>query len=72
VVFRGPAALVALPDQEPSPLVLVQLELLDGHSLSSLAIRRFNRADMFAATAHDDDAPASQLGAADRKNESVA
>jgi len=50
--------LVALPDQQSPPLVLVQLELLDGHSLGSLAIRRFDRADVFALAAHDDDAPA--------------
>jgi len=47
-----------LLDQEPAPLILVQLELLDGNGLGSLAIRRFDRADMFALAAHDDDAPA--------------
>src|SRR5262249_35606755 len=51
-----------LPDQEPAPLVLVQLELLDGYGLGPLAIRRFDSADMFAFAAHDDDAPASELG----------
>jgi hypothetical protein len=38
------------------------VKLLDGYSLSSLTIRRFDRAEIFAATAHDEDAPASQIG----------
>ena len=54
--------LMPLPDQEPAPLVLVQVKLLDGCRLGSLAIGRFDRADMFAFAAHDDDAPASQFG----------
>jgi len=67
-------------------LILVQLKLLNGYGLSPLAVRRFDRADMFAFAAHDDDAPASELGgfferdtprhagkimAADRKGESA-
>jgi hypothetical protein len=47
---------------EPAPLVVVQRKLLDGHSLSSLAIGRLDRAEIFAFAAHDDDAPASQFG----------
>src|SRR5262249_55430084 len=53
------ARLLPLPNEQPAPLVLIQLELLDGHGFSSLAVRRFDRADMFAFAAHDDDAPAS-------------
>jgi len=59
---RAGEQLKPLPDQEPSPLILVQVKLFDGHSLSSLAIRRFDRAYMFAFAAHDDHAPASELG----------
>jgi len=44
-----------LPDQEPPPLVLVQIKLFDDHSLSSLAIGRLDRSEIFAAAAHDDD-----------------
>jgi hypothetical protein len=39
---------------------LVQVELLEGHSFGPLAIRRFDRAEIFAFAADDDDAPASQ------------
>jgi hypothetical protein len=52
-------SLVPLPDQQPPPLVVV---LLDGDGLGPLAIRRFDRAEIFAFAAHDDDAPASQIG----------
>ena len=51
-----------LSDQQSAALVVVQLELLDGDGLSPLAIRRFNRAEIFALAADDDDAPASQVG----------
>src|SRR5262249_33969720 len=54
-------ATVAL-ESESAPLVLVQLELLDGRRLSALPISRFDRTDMFAFAAHDDDVPASELG----------
>jgi hypothetical protein len=37
---------------------MVQVKLLDGHSLASLAIGRLDRAEIFATAAHDDDAPA--------------
>jgi hypothetical protein len=43
--------MMPLPDQQPSALVLVQVKLLDGQSFSSLAIRRFDRAEIFAAAA---------------------
>ena len=43
------------PDQEPPPLVLVQIKLFDDHSLSSLAIGRLDRSEIFAAAAHDYD-----------------
>src|SRR5262249_52971257 len=46
-------AVKAASGQEP-PLVLVQVELLDGNGFRHLAIRRFDRADMFAFAAHDD------------------
>ena len=52
--------LTPLSDQQAAALVLVQCKQLDG--LSLLAIGRFDRAEIFAATAHDDDAPAPQLG----------
>ena len=43
-------------------MILVQVKLLDGYGVGALAIRlRFDRADMFALAAHDDDAPASQI-----------
>jgi hypothetical protein len=48
-----------LSDQQPTALVLVQVELLDGRGLSALAIGRFDRAEIFAFAADDDDAPAS-------------
>src|SRR6201989_589025 len=54
--------LLPLPDQEPAALIVVQSEQLDGSGLSPLAIRRFNRAEIFAFAADDDDAPASQIG----------
>jgi len=39
-------------------VVVVQFELLDGRSLSPLfAIGRFNRAEIFALAADDEDAP---------------
>jgi hypothetical protein len=58
LLFRGALWLL---DQEPTALILVQIKLLDGYGLSSLAIGRLNRAEIFG-TAHDDDAPAPQLG----------
>ena len=43
------ARLRALLDQQPPPpLILVQVKLLNGHSLSPLAIRRFDRAEVLA------------------------
>jgi hypothetical protein len=48
-------------DQEPSPLVLVQIKLLDGYGLGPFVIRRFDRPEIFATAAHDDDAPASDV-----------
>jgi hypothetical protein len=36
--------------------------MLDGRSLSPLAIGRFDRAEMFALGADEDDPPASELG----------
>jgi len=54
------AELQPLPDQQPAALALVQVKLLDGYSLSPLAIRRFDRAEVFAAAADDEDAPASE------------
>jgi hypothetical protein len=36
--------------------------MLDGRRLSPLAIRRFDRAEIFTLAADDDDAPASQIG----------
>src|SRR5262245_64985600 len=36
------ARLRALLDQQPPPLILVQVKLLNGHSLSPLAIQRFS------------------------------
>jgi hypothetical protein len=47
-----------LPDQQPAALVVVQRKLLDGYGRSLLAIGRLDRAEIFAAAAHDDDAPA--------------
>jgi hypothetical protein len=49
----GPSAGLLFPispqsDQDPAPLVVVQRKLL-AHDLSSLAIGRFDRADIFAA-----------------------
>jgi hypothetical protein len=38
------------------------IKLLDNYSLSPLAIGRLDRTEIFAAAAHDDDAPASQIG----------
>jgi hypothetical protein len=55
------APLLPHPDQEPPPLILVQIKLLDRYSLGLFAIGCFNRA-VFAAAAHDGDAPASQIG----------
>ena len=46
--------------QQPSPLVLIQVKLLDGHSFGPLAIGRLDRAQVFGLAADDDDAPASQ------------
>ena len=40
---------------------MVQVKQLDGYGLGPLAIGRFDRAEMFAPMAHDDDAPASEL-----------
>jgi hypothetical protein len=54
--------LLPLSDQQPTALVLVQVELLDGRGLSALAIGRFDRAEIFAFAADDDDAPASKIG----------
>src|SRR5215470_4829207 len=51
---RAWTGLKPLPDQEAALLILVQLELLDGRRFSPLAIRCFDRADMFAFAAHDD------------------
>jgi hypothetical protein len=51
-----------LPDQEPPPLVVAQRKLLDGYGLGHLAIGRFDRSEIFAAAADDDNAPASQIG----------
>jgi len=51
-----------LSDHKPPPLVLIQLELLDSYRFRPLAVRRFDRADMFAFAAHDDDTPATQIG----------
>src|SRR5262249_26768501 len=51
-----------LPDQEPAPLVLVQLELLDGYGLALSRSGASTVPIMFAFAAHDDDAPASELG----------
>jgi hypothetical protein len=51
-----------LPDQKPAALVLVQVKLLDGCSLGSLAIGRFDRAEIFPLAAGDGDGPASELG----------
>ena len=43
-------------------MVPIQLKVLDGRSLSPLfAIGRFNRAEIFALAADDEDAPASEL-----------
>jgi hypothetical protein len=42
-------------------LVLVQVKLLDGYGLGALAIGGFDRAEIFAAAADNDDAPASQF-----------
>jgi hypothetical protein len=53
--------LVPLPDQQPPALVLVQIEQLDGHGFGPLAVGRVDRAEIFALTADDDDAPASEL-----------
>ena len=36
--------------------------LSDGYDLGSFAIGRFDRGEIFAAAADDDDAPASQIG----------
>jgi hypothetical protein len=47
-----------LLNQPPPMLVLIQVKLLDGHSPGSLAIGHLDRAEIFAATADDDDAPA--------------
>jgi hypothetical protein len=55
-------ATMASANDRPPALVIIQRKLLDGHSLSPLAIWRFDRAEIFAATADDDDAPASQVG----------
>jgi hypothetical protein len=52
-VTAAPGSVAAVAD--PS-------KLLDGDGLGPLAVRRFDRAEIFAATAHDDDAPASQVG----------
>jgi len=55
--IRPATALRPLADQEPAALVIVQLELLDGDGLSPLAIRRFDRAEVFPFAADNDDAP---------------
>jgi hypothetical protein len=44
-------------------MVLIQVELLDGYGLGPLAIGGFNRAEVLALAADDDDAPASQIDA---------
>jgi hypothetical protein len=38
---RGRSGYCPLPDQKPPPLILVQVKLLNGHSFSPFAIRRF-------------------------------
>jgi hypothetical protein len=62
IAHRKARGLLLLPDQESATLVLVQVKLLDGYGLGALAIGRFDRAEVFAAAAYDDDAPASQIG----------
>src|SRR5262245_49196335 len=57
VARGGQSAFRASISLNPAALAMVQIKLLDGHRLSSLAIRRLDRADMFAFAAHDDDAP---------------
>jgi hypothetical protein len=42
-------------------LILAQVKLLHGHSLSSFAIRRFDRAEIFAFAADDDDAASRDI-----------
>ena len=54
--------LLLFSDQKPTALVSVQVKQLDGYNLGPLAIGRFNRAEIFAFAAHDDDAPALQIG----------
>jgi hypothetical protein len=54
--------LLPLPNQEPPTLVMVQSKLLDRHRFGPLAIGRFDRSEIFAPAADDDDAPASQIG----------
>ena len=51
-----------LADQQASPLVVIQRKVLDGYGFGPLAIRRFDRAEIFALAADEDDAPASQIG----------
>jgi hypothetical protein len=60
--WRYRTGLKPLPDQEPPTLVVVQGKQLDGNGLGPLSVERFDIAEKFAAAAHDDDAPASQLG----------
>src|ERR1700745_2166395 len=48
-----------LSDQQPAALVMVQIKQLNRRSLGSLAIRRFNRAEIFVLD--DEDASASDL-----------
>jgi hypothetical protein len=50
-----------LEDQQPPALGMIQIKQLNRQSLGSLAIGRFNRAEIFALAADDEDAPASEL-----------
>src|ERR1700751_6374497 len=50
-----------LSDQQPAALVMVQIKQLNRRSLGSLAIGRFNRAEIFALTADNEEASASEL-----------
>jgi hypothetical protein len=57
----APRGAVFNPSAVPLPPPKASHRLHDGYSLSPLAIGEFNRAEIFAPAADDDDAPASEI-----------